>query len=175
MSSAQKKDNVATFVTVGNATQSFDRMLNAVAGIFLQLPQPVLVQHGNSHFHMNNCISRPFVEMRDFNQYIAEAELIIMHAGAGSVIHAIQAGKLPVVMPRLARHGEIVDDHQLEFAQALAQMGKLLIVEEPKDLLSAVWRALSRNKMPLERHQGSPLIEMVTTTLLDYSKAKGIF
>ncbi|MFH1635548.1 MAG: hypothetical protein ABIG63_16275, partial [Chloroflexota bacterium] len=74
-----------TFVSVGNATQPFNRLLDQVLRIASTLPQPVVVQHGSSTFRGAGCIPRQFMEMEEFGQFVSEAELLILHAGAGSV------------------------------------------------------------------------------------------
>lgn len=163
-------NNVATFVTVGNGTQSFHRMLDAVAALLAYLPQPVVVQHGNSPFHREDCICRSFIEMNEFNRCIAEAELLLVHAGAGSVIHAIQAGKTPVVMPRLAKYGEVIDDHQLEFARALARAGKIVIVEEPSDLIGAVAKVKEMQSKTRHPQTTSSMVGLVSTALREYAE-----
>src|SRR5690242_15296157 len=104
---------VSTFVSLGNATQSFRRLTDAVMKIAFLLPQPLVVQHGNTVFQGAGHNAKPFMSMEEFDRLVCQADLLIMHAGAGSVIHAIQAGKVAVVMPRLAKYGEIIDDHQL--------------------------------------------------------------
>ena len=47
-------------------------------------------------------------------------------------------GKRPVVVPRLSRFGEAVDDHQLPFAQRLAERGLVTLVDDESQLASAV-------------------------------------
>jgi beta-1,4-N-acetylglucosaminyltransferase len=164
---------VTTFVSVGNATQSFSRLIEAVLKIAPRLPQPLVVQHGNTAFRGVGCIAQPFMEMEAFGQTMAQAELLISHAGAGSVIHAIQTGKIPVVMPRLAKHGEIIDDHQLEFARTLAQSGKIVIAEEPADLLAAVAEAQNRQKGMQRSLRTPPLVDLISAVLLEYLQGKG--
>lgn len=135
---------MSTFVSVGNATQPFPRLLDAVASVVAQLPQPVFVQYGAyDAFDCPACDAAAFVSMAEFERRVGEASLLIMHAGAGSVIHAVRAGKLPVVMPRKASLGEHVDDHQEEFARELHRLGRLVTCEEASLLLSAVHDALS--------------------------------
>jgi len=159
-----------TFVSVGNGTQPFSRLLDAVLSVVSQLPQPVVVQHGNSPFKGIGCISLPFIEMEEFIHYLEEAELLIVHAGAGSIIHAIQAGKVPVVMPRLAKHGEIVDNHQLEFARALAETGKIVVVEKPGDLEDAASEALRWQKKALSLNEAPRITGLIGAVLREYAK-----
>jgi UDP-N-acetylglucosamine transferase subunit ALG13 len=160
---------VSTFVSVGNATQPFRRLLAEVACLAAVLPQPVVVQHGLTPFKSNICQAVPFVNMSEFECLVAEANLLILHAGAGSVIHAVRAGKVPVVMPRRARYGEHVDDHQLEFAQTLAITGRLVVAEEPEQLREAVHQALAMQKESRRAHGSSLMLSMIDDTLAAYA------
>ena len=112
--------------------------------------------------------------MAEFSRYVAEAQLLILHAGAGSVIHAIQAGKIPLVMPRRAKYGEHVDDHQLEFARALAAAGKVVLAEEPDDLIVAVEEVKKRQSMARLVDTTPPLlVGLVGEVLRKYATGQG--
>lgn len=139
---------MSTFVSVGNAKQPFRRLLDAVAHLVPHLPQPVIVQHGHTPFASAACQVTAFMGMEEFARHIKTAELLILHAGAGSVIHAIEAGKRPVVMPRRADLGEHVNDHQIEFSRALAEAGKVVVAESPECLGEAIAKVLGQGKQP---------------------------
>ena len=64
------------------------------------------------------------------------ADVVITHAGVGSILMALRAGSCPVVIPRLRALGEHVDDHQIELAQLLASRG-VVVVAMPGDDMSA--------------------------------------
>jgi UDP-N-acetylglucosamine transferase subunit ALG13 len=127
------------FVTVGTNEAPFDRLLRAVAE--LAGPEQQLVQHGSS------AIKPPLAECVDFLPFdqivdtVRRARVVVTHAGVGSVLVALGAGKRPVVVPRRQEFGEAVDDHQIEFARRFEQAGLVTLVEEPEDLE----QALSRN------------------------------
>jgi UDP-N-acetylglucosamine transferase subunit ALG13 len=114
--------------------------------------------------------------MDEFIEHIRDADLLIMHAGAGAIMHAVEAGKVPVVMPRRAAFGEHVNDHQVEFAQALAEAGKVVMVNTPEDLAHAVKEAMARQKLAQARHgstgEGSvpPLTLVIERVLSDYAR-----
>lgn len=59
----------------------------------------------------------------DLAQAIADADLVVSHAGTGSAITAFDAGKRPLMLAREARHGEHVDDHQFLTAHSLSDRG----------------------------------------------------
>lgn len=156
---------MSTFVSVGNATQPFPRLLDAVFKIAPRLPQPVVIQHGSTPVANTDCFAAPFIAMAEFERLVSEAELLILHAGAGSVIHAVRAGKVPVLMPRRAQFGELVDDHQLEFARALAQTGRVILAEQVGDLGSAVDTALSLQRSGVVIREPTAMARLVAETL----------
>lgn len=139
-----------------------------------RLPQPVVVQHGYTAFDDSICTRMPFLSMEEFIRRVHDAELLIMHAGAGSVIHAVGAGKIPVIMPRRVAYGEHVNDHQVEFAQALAAAGKVVMVENQDDLERAAEEAMARQRQLSNRDGGRkdslpPLVGLVDRLLSDYA------
>lgn len=129
---------MSTFVSVGNATQPFHRLLSALEAVTLELPRPIVVQRGVSQAFNPAWETHDFLPMARFEELVASASVLIMHAGAGSIVHAVRAGKRPIVMPRRALLGEHVDGHQLEFAEAMAKAGKVLVAETVDALREAV-------------------------------------
>ena len=160
---------LSTFVSVGNATQPFDRLLNAVCKNATCMPAPIVIQFGNTTFNCDGTECKGFVSMDEFERMVEEASLVVMHAGAGSVIHAVRAGKVPVVMPRRARYGEHVDDHQLEFARHLARIGLVALAEEPENLPAAVESASSLQATRQARSQPALMLELVGEALRKYA------
>ena len=107
--------------------------------------ETVLMQAGNSeHFKAQHCTQEGFLPIDRYQQLIQEADLVICHGGAGTLIHVFQAGKVPVVMPRRRKYGEIIDDHQLELLEVLASEGRVILAHEPDELCGAVVEAKRR-------------------------------
>lgn len=137
------------FVTVGNAEQSFARLLNGVAKLAREgvLEDDVKLQIGNSRgVEAPGCDLIDFLTLAEFETAISEADVVVTHAGAGSLIHVLSRGKVPVVMPRQARHGEHIDDHQSELAEAFARAGRIELAREVDDLAGAIERARERGR-----------------------------
>lgn len=129
---------MTTFVTLGNATQPFERLLVEVTKTIESLSPPVIVQYGSTSYNLPNCDLRKFVSMETFEMLIETSDVLIMHGGAGSVIHAVRACKIPIVMPRLQIFGEHIDNHQLEFSIELDRIGKIIMLNEQVCLKSAI-------------------------------------
>lgn len=157
-----------TFVTVGNATQPFARLLEAVDRLALAgaLPEPVVVQSGhNPGFVSRVCVVRPFLKMEDFEARVASATLVIGHAGAGTIVHALAARRMPVVMPRRAMYGELIDDHQADFVRWLASEGRVIPAWEPADLAAAI--VIARAAHPGSAPRMAPLVSVVAREIDD--------
>jgi UDP-N-acetylglucosamine--N-acetylmuramyl-(pentapeptide) pyrophosphoryl-undecaprenol N-acetylglucosamine transferase len=73
--------------------------------------------------------ARRQVPMAEMRQAMREADAVIAHAGVGSALAAMQAGRRAVFVPRRRQHGEHVDDHQVEMARALADRDLVLARE----------------------------------------------
>ena len=108
--------------------------------------------------------------MDAFERLVAESALVILHAGAGSVIQAIHAGKFPLVMPRRADLGEHVDDHQLEFAQELSDLGKVVLATNAREMRQGIGRALELQRTGEGQTSLSPLVLLLRERLQSYAK-----
>jgi UDP-N-acetylglucosamine transferase subunit ALG13 len=122
-------------VTIGTS-DPFDRLLAAVEG--LPPGEEVVAQCGNSTVRPRNARCVTFLPFDELTKLVAETRVVIMHAGAGSVLTALAAGRRPIAVPRMRRYGEAVDDHQVEFGRSLAAAGLVTMVEDPADLAQAV-------------------------------------
>jgi UDP-N-acetylglucosamine transferase subunit ALG13 len=75
-----------------------------------------------------------FVPYEELRRLVSEARIVVTHAGAGSALLALGQGKRPVLVPRLAQHGEAIDDHQVSFAKRMAGLGLAHVVFDPMNL-----------------------------------------
>jgi UDP-N-acetylglucosamine--N-acetylmuramyl-(pentapeptide) pyrophosphoryl-undecaprenol N-acetylglucosamine transferase len=125
------------FVTLGTHDQPFDRALDLVAELANR--DRVHVQHGATppRHGLSGVHWSQYLDWEPLTARIRDAEVVITHAGVGSAVTAIRAGKKPVLVPRLARYGEHVDDHQLQLAERLAEFG-LAVVWTPETPLEGL-------------------------------------
>jgi UDP-N-acetylglucosamine transferase subunit ALG13 len=124
-------------VTTGTNEQPFDRLVRAAAA----LPDSVelLVQHGSSrvrHGRQGRWVD--FLSFDELHAAMEAADVVVSHAGVGSILLAQRCGKRPIVVPRRFSLGEAVDDHQLPFARRLAELGALTLVEAEERLAAAI-------------------------------------
>lgn len=122
------------FVTLGTQAYPFDRLLRGLEG----LDEELVVQGGASTFRPDGATWFDFLDFSQLVEHVLAARVVVSHAGVGSVMTAVTEGKRPVVVPRLARYGEAVDDHQLPFARRIDGAGLVRLVEDPAELAAAV-------------------------------------
>ena len=148
------------FATCGSSHFRFDRMMEALA----VLPaEDLYVQHGPAQPppHTRAVEFLPFDKIVD---NITKADVVISHAGVGSILCAVRLGHTPVIFPRLKRYNEAVDDHQAELAEALSERGSAVVAWTAEDLPGAVAVAPPRGaQRSLRAHT---LIDAVRATIL---------
>jgi UDP-N-acetylglucosamine transferase subunit ALG13 len=78
-----------------------------------------------------------------------DADVVVAHAGCGSSISALEAGKMPVLVPRSAAFGENVDEHQRLLATELGERG-LAVVSDVETLTLADLQVAARSGVSTE-------------------------
>jgi UDP-N-acetylglucosamine transferase subunit ALG13 len=107
---------------------------------------PCFIQHGPAPAPAH-ARGLPYVGVDDLRATVTAAEVIVGHAGPGTIIDALEAGRIPIVVPRLARFGEVVDDHQVAFGHLMQERGRAVCVEDEAALGAAIARALARPEL----------------------------
>ncbi|MBW1879707.1 MAG: hypothetical protein JRI25_21800 [Deltaproteobacteria bacterium] len=122
--------------TVGTHDAPFDRLVAAAECVASRTEEQVVVQRGASRVPTPHCTVHDYLPPSRFEALVKEARVVVTHAGPGSVLTALSAGHAPYVVPRMARYGEHVDDHQVRFLRRIA--GRIHPVEDPEELPEAL-------------------------------------
>ncbi|QGF40720.1 glycosyltransferase [Limosilactobacillus gastricus] len=105
------------FVTVGTHEQPFNRLIEKVDQLVGNgvIQEKVIMQTGYCTYQPLHCEAKSMLDYNKMKDYINQAHIVITHGGPASFIEVLQAGKIPVVVPRLATNNEHVNDHQVDF------------------------------------------------------------
>ena len=127
------------FVTVGSQKFPFDRLLRAVDQMVRDqiIADKVFMQTGTSAY-IPGCWHQPFCSREIFEEMMEQCDILVTHGGAGTMIDAVRMGKKVIAVPRLARFGEHVDDHQLELTERLHRMNLVYACLDVNRLASAL-------------------------------------
>ena len=121
------------FVTVGTHEQSFDRLVKAVDK--LESDEEVIIQTGYTSYNPVHCKWQKMFGAKEMNRLVYEARIVITHGGPSSFMHALQMGKIPIVVPRWQKFKEHVNDHQVVFVQEMVkQYNNIIPVLHIEDL-----------------------------------------
>lgn len=139
-------------VTLGTMeVYSFRRLVERTMTL-LPAAAEVLWQTGATDVSGLPISARPALPSEELAWALREADLVVAHAGVGSALAALEAGRCPVLVPRRKRHREHVDDHQEQVAAELAERGLAITraVEDltHEDLLSAAARGVESLEDP---------------------------
>lgn len=128
------------FVTVGSERFPFDRLVAAVEQAVKQgdIREEVFAQIGACRFEPTLFKWKRFIDFDEQTELFRRADIVISHAGEGSVLLASYLGKMPIFFPRQASFGEHVDDHQVEFVRKLESRGRILAAYSEQELLERV-------------------------------------
>lgn len=130
--------------TTGLHDIGFDRLVRAVDEMAAGTEELVVIQRGFAEHTPRFAQYFDFISDSEMAAYLSEAQVVISHCGAGSILTTIHAGKPLVLAPRLKRFGEHIDDHQLELAETLSGWGRAVVVLElsAESLEQAITEAL---------------------------------
>ncbi|MBV6509246.1 MAG: UDP-N-acetylglucosamine--N-acetylmuramyl-(pentapeptide) pyrophosphoryl-undecaprenol N-acetylglucosamine transferase [Acidimicrobiales bacterium] len=120
-------------VTVGSqAGYGFRSLISRLVDI---LPDGVEViwQTGSTDVAGLGVEPRPSIPAAELVAHMVDSDVVVAHAGVGSALAALEAGRCPVLVPRRKSRAEHVDDHQVQVAEHLEQRG-LALCREPDRL-----------------------------------------
>ncbi len=124
------------FVTVGSSTR-FDRLIRAVDGwAGLRGRTDVFAQIGHTDYKPRNIESVQLLDPTEFRNRVNAADLIVAHAGMGSIITALEIGKPILIMPRRASLQETRNEHQVATAVQFAKRDGVVVAMDESELAS---------------------------------------
>ncbi|MBQ3308120.1 MAG: GtrA family protein [Bacilli bacterium] len=115
-------------VVLGTQDKEFPRLLKAVEKEIKKgnIKEDVYVQAGQTKYESDCMKIFDFVSAPEFEKMMNDADIIITHGGAGTILTAIKKGKKILATPRLSKYKEHHNDHQKQIIEEFEKMGYLL-------------------------------------------------
>lgn len=124
------------FITLGSQKFQFNRLLKAVDELVERgkIKEEVFAQTGYSDYQPVNYKYKTFLDRDEFVSMEGKADIVITHGGTGAIIGAVKKGKKVIAVPRLAKYGEHVDDHQLQLIEQFKEQNLICGLQDCSQL-----------------------------------------
>jgi UDP-N-acetylglucosamine transferase subunit ALG13 len=144
-------------VTLGTIGYGFRRLVERILQI---VPEDceVVWQVGETDVGDLPIAARSFMSTQELEHEMQVADVVVAHAGIGSALAALAAGRCPILVPRDSAWGEHVDDHQRQIAATLAHLG--LALNRSVEALSQADLVLAAGRH-VEAGIGAPRLDIV--------------
>ena len=121
------------FATIGTQLP-FERLIRALDELAPTLDRPMLAQIGKTRYEPVNIEWRRFIPALEVDTYFREAQVVVAHAGIGTILSVLKYEKPIVLMPRKAELGEHRNDHQLATVAELEGREGLYVARTNEEL-----------------------------------------
>lgn len=154
------------YVSVGSM-MPFERLVEAMDRFAASRPDlDVLIQIGRGRTEPVHARFVRLMPPADYRAMVAGCRLFVAHAGMGSIIAAIEAGKPLLMMPRRQALGEHNTEHQLATAQNIGNRPGLHVAADEADLLARAGALLADGgtpPAPIDRFAAPALTSRIRT------------
>ena len=127
-------------ITLGSQKFQFNRLLKKIDQLIEEnvIKDEVFAQIGYSDYEPKKYLYKQFLDRDEFANVMSTADIVITHGGTGAIIGAVKKGKKVIAIPRLAKYGEHVDDHQTQLIKQFTELNLIYACEDCDDLKEAL-------------------------------------
>ena len=136
------------FLTIGTH-EPFDRLVRAMDDWIERTPQQPheivaqVVSPASGAYRPRHFETIPHLTPAEYDARIARADLIVSHAGMGSILTAFTHGKPLVIMPRRGHLRETRNDHQNTTVKNLGARPGLFVAQDEAEFPAVMDQALA--------------------------------
>jgi len=115
-------------IFVAVSTFGFERLVSKMDDIAGRIGEEIIMQIGETKYHPKHAKYFNFTSEHEIKELCRRARIVVTHGGVGMILNALQEGVPVIVVPRLKKYGEVIDDHQLYLARELEKENKVTVV-----------------------------------------------
>lgn len=119
-------------VTLGTQDKSFKRLLDAVQREIDRghIKERVVVQAGYTPYESKDMEILDFVDREKFDELIHDCDILITHAGVGSILTGLNNMKVVIAAARLSKYKEHINDHQIQIVEKFDRLGYIIPLKD---------------------------------------------
>ncbi len=155
-------------VTLGTQDKSFKRLLDIVNNAIENniIKDEVIVQCGHTAYKSKNMKIFDFCSQKKLESLIKKCDLLITHAGVGSIISGLTFNKKIIAVPRLSKYKEHTNDHQLQILNKFSEYKYILALNE-KDNFADVYKKVKNFKPKKYKDNSLKIINVINDYIKD--------
>lgn len=127
------------FITVGTQAP-FDRLVELIDTWPDINKYNCFAQIADTNYTPNNFPFTNYLNEQQFEELFNKAQVIISHAGMGTIISCLRSKKLILTLPRLAKYKEHRNNHQVDTTVAFSERGYLYPIFNEQNLIEHLSR-----------------------------------
>ena len=150
-------------VTLGTQDKTFVRLLDEIDKLINKgiIQDKVIVQAGFTKYSSDNMEIFDLISQDEFNNLMSKADLVITHGGVGNIISALEKNKKVIAVPRLAKYGEHINDHQTQIIAKFNALGYIIGLQDVDELDRAI-KEVKKFKPQKFVHDNSKMLSLVS-------------
>ena len=154
------------FVTVGSRNYPFDRLFKKLDELYESgiLNDTMFAQVGTSTYKPKHYEYDNFISPEEFLEKVQQADIVVSHGASGSIMKALNAGKKVIVVTRLEKYGEHINDHQIQNNEAFSSNGYVLMADLELENLGECFRRIYDKRdglVPWENKDPLAIVKMI--------------
>lgn len=126
------------FIMFGTQDKRFDRLMDAILSSKMIEEHEVYIQTGYTTGCYDTVHCQQYYTEQELTEQIQIADVVITHAGVGSIVASLKLNKPTIVVPRLGKYKEQNNDHQVQIMKRYQEQGYIIAVEDVTTLDTAV-------------------------------------
>ncbi|MBN2521216.1 MAG: hypothetical protein JXB17_11960 [Bacteroidales bacterium] len=154
------------FLTVGTTNMGFKRLVQKIDEIQPSLNTQVIAQIGNTNYIPKNIEFEKWLSSAQMKHYYSTADIIISHAGFGTISEVLEYNKPLIVIPRKFESNEAVNNQE-DLANKLSELG---YVKSLSDLSKLEESINNIEQMHFKKYKRTTTIPDILSTYLSAIK-----
>lgn len=152
-------------VLLGTQNNNFHRLLKEIEkNISIgNIKDEVIVQAGFTHFKSNKMRVFNMIPKEELEILVKKADLVITHAGVGSIEMSLEQGKKVIAVPRLKKYREHVNNHQIDIEKEFNKRGWIIGINDVSDLKEALLKVKNFTPKRYEKQKNDQLVNIIKT------------
>lgn len=154
---------ILIFVTVGSRHYPFDRLFKKLDKLYEDgiLKEKMFAQIGTSSYKPKHFKYKDFISPEEFTKNIQEASIVLSHGASGSIMKALNAGKKVIVVTRLEKYGEHINNHQIQNNEAFRDNNLVIMADLELNNLDECFKKIKNKEDGLIKWQNKDPMAIV--------------